>query len=317
MIKQQPQMGVKTSLNDVFIVKRVETVPEAPDEVIIYSEGFYNKRLSEGERQRYRARMEKSLLRRLIRGENIGAWHYKLQDYIIWTHEDKTGKVLPDLPPKATAYFQQFEDKLRRRSDYKNNMPIWQIFRVSQEKLSDKVVWQRLSNTLEAVYLPVRREDSLEAKDLVIPIQTAYFLPVDGEITGHVIAAWLNSSPVRAYVASFAERARGAYFEHLSWVTGLIPVPKEIQGLLQNQNSPSEEIKELQETSKALHANPSRSDRQALEGRIADIVATLYELDADEDIPAIKSYVDFVSGKGSMVTLELPPVESEDDDEED
>jgi len=68
MIKQQPQMGVKASLNDVFIVKRLEPVPEVPDEVVIYAEGFYNKRLPEGERQRYRARIEKSLLRPLIRG---------------------------------------------------------------------------------------------------------------------------------------------------------------------------------------------------------------------------------------------------------
>jgi SAM-dependent methyltransferase len=313
----QPQRGVVTSLNDVFIVKRVEVVPEAPDEVIIYSEGFYNKRLPEGERQRYRARIEKSLLRRLIRGENIGAWQYKLQDYIVWTHEDKTGKVLPDLPPKARAYFRQFEDKLRRRSDYKNNMPIWQIFRVSPEKLEHKVSWPELSNRMEVVYLPAQREDNLLGKCLTIPIQTSYILPVENEATGYVVAAWLNSLPVRAYVASFAERARGAYFRHISWVLGLLPVPEDIRDVLQNKHAPSGVMKELHHISEELHANPSRSDRQALEGRIDDIVATLYKLNVDEDIPAIRLYVDFVSGKGSTVASELLPIESEDEDEED
>lgn len=303
MIKQQPQMGVKTSLNDVFIVKRVEAVPEAPDEVVIYAEGFYNKRLAESERKQRRARIEKSLLRPLIRGENIGAWHYKVQDYMIWTHDDNTGKVLPDLPTKAKAYFSRFEEKLRHRSDYKKDMPIWQIFRVSQEKLRHRVSWPELSNKLEAVYLPAQGEDSLLGKCLTIPIQTAYILPMDDEAIGYIVAAWLNSLPVRAYVASFAERARGAYFRHISWVLGLLPVPEAIQDLLQRKHVPSGPMKEIQRLSQQLHANPLRTDRETMEKQINAIVAKLYQLD-DSDVFALEAYSDFIRSKGSPVVSE-------------
>jgi hypothetical protein len=301
----------------VFIIKRVEAVPESPDEVIIYAEGFYNKRLPEEERQRYRARIEKSLLRPLIRGENIEAWRYKLQDYILWTHDDNTGKVLPDLPTKATVYLQQFEDRLRHRSDYKSNMPIWQIFRVSQDKLGHKVSWPELSNKLEAVYLPAQGEDSLQGKCLTIPIQTAYILPAEGEAIGYIIAAWLNSLPVRAYVASFAERARGAYFRHISWVLGLLPVPEAIQDLLQGKHSPSGPTVEIYHLSEKLHANPLRADKRVLEEQVDTITAKLYGLNADEDVPAIRMYVDFISSKNSTDTSELSMDQLGDIGEED
>jgi hypothetical protein len=313
MIKQQPQMGVKTSLNDVFIVKRIETVPEAPDEVIIYSEGFYNKRLPEGERQLYRARIEKSLLRRLIRGENIGAWHYKLQDYIVWTHDDNSGRVLADLPPKAKAYFEGFKDRLSHRSDYKKSMPVWEIFRVSQEKLGHKVSWPELSSTLEAVYLPAQGEVPGLGKCLTIPIQTVYILPVDNETIGYIVAAWLNSLPVRAYVASFAERARGAYFRHFSWVLGLLPVPEAIQDLLKN-GTLSELLKEMERLSRELHANPVRTDREDMEKRIDTVVARLYQLD-DTDILALKAYSDFIAGKGMRVVSASTELSTEDFEE--
>jgi SAM-dependent methyltransferase len=313
MMGHQPQRGVLTSLNDVFIVKRVEAVPEAQDEVVIYTEGFYNKRLSEQERLNYRARIEKGLLRPLIRGENIESWRYKLQDYLLWTHDDDTGKVLSDLPPKAKAYFQRFE-KLRSRSDYKKNMPIWQIFRVSCEKLGHKISWPELSNKLEAVYLPSQVETPLVGKCLTIPIQTAYILPVDDEAIGYIVAAWLNSLPVRAYVASFAERARGAYFRHISWVVGLLPVPEVIQNILQKKGVPSGLLKEMQRLSQELHANPSRADKQAVERQIDTIVAKLYELDDAEDIPAIKAYVDFLRGQ-SLPAASETVVESTEDEE--
>jgi hypothetical protein len=87
-------------------------------------------------------------------------------------------------------------------------MHIWQIFRVSQEKLGHKVGWPELSNKLEAVFLPARGEDALLGDCLTIPIQTTYILPVENEATGYVVAAWLNSLPVRAYAVSFAEPAR-------------------------------------------------------------------------------------------------------------
>jgi hypothetical protein len=153
-----------------------------------------------------------------------------------------------------------------------------------------------------AVFLPARGEDALLGDCLTIPIQTTYILPVENEATGYVVAAWLNSLPVRAYAVSFAERARGAYFRHISWDLGLLPVPGAIHDLLQNGHTLSGNLKELRRLSQELHANPLRPDRQALEQQVDAIIATLYELRADEDIAAIRSYVDFIGSKGASVT---------------
>lgn len=312
LINQQPQMGVKTSLNDVFIVKRVEIVPESKNEVIIYSEGFYNNKLPEKERSLYRARIEKSLLCPLVRGANIESWHYKLQDYLLWTHDD-TGKVLSDLPPKTKAYFMKFKDKLIKRTDYKKNMPIWEIFRVGSEKLVARVAWQRLSNMLEAVYIPAYQENALVGKCLTIPIQTAYILPVDNETSGYITCAWFNSLPVRAYVASYAERARGAYFEHLSWVLGLLPVPEAIQGLLKSKDTKNGLLLEMEKLSRELHSGPSKSDKQTMEERIDSIVCQLYAISDPDRIQAIREYADFLSGTVPSNTVE-PTTETEDEE---
>jgi hypothetical protein len=195
-------------------------------------------------------------------------------------------------------------------------MPVWGIFRVSQEKLGHKVVWKRLSSTLKAVYLPQLWVDPLTGKSLAIPVQTAYILPVDNDAVGYIVAAWLNSLPVRAYVASYAERAQGAYFEHFSWVLGLLPVPTAIQDILQKKDVPSGPTKELQRLSQELHANPLRADRQALEKQINTIVAKLYQLDNDEDVPALEAYSDFIKGGGSLGVAEPTADESGEKSEE-
>ena len=307
----QPQRGVVTSLNDVFIVKRIEVVPESSNEVIIYAEGFYNNKLPEKERALYRARVEKTLLRPLVRGENIESWHCKLQDYLLWTHDD-TGKVLADLPPKTKTYFMKFRDKLIKRTDYRKNMPIWQIFRVGPEKLGHKVSWCELSNRLEAVFLSSHNEDSLLGKCLTIPIQTAYILPVENESIGYVAAAWLNSLPVRVYVTSYAERARGAYFRHISWVLGLLPVPEAIEGLLKSKDTKDRLLLEMEKLSRQLHSSPSKSDKQATEERIDSIVCELYRISA-EDVRAIREYAEFLSGIVPPNTVE-PTTETDDEE---
>jgi hypothetical protein len=195
-------------------------------------------------------------------------------------------------------------------------MPIWQIFRVSQDKLGHKICWPELSNRLEAVYLPNDLDNPIAGKSVTIPIQTAYIMPIDDKASADIVAAWLNSLPVRAYVASYAERARGAYFRHFSWVLGLLPVPTDIQDILQKKDVTSGPTKDLQRLSQELHANPLRADRQALEKQINTIVAKLYQLDNDEDVPALEAYSDFIKGGGSLGVSEPTADESGEKSEE-
>jgi hypothetical protein len=300
----QAQMGVKTALNRVFLVKRVEPVPEAHDEVVIYTEGYYSQQVPENQKRLYRARVEKSLIRPIVRGADVEAWRYRQRDYILWTHDDETGRVLQEIPPKAKSYFQQHIRALQHRDDYRDGMPMWTIFRVSSDKLRSKVVWQELSNKLEVAVVPDDPQ--------VIPIQTAYLVAAP-TMLAHGLAAFLNSTPIRLYTAVFAERARGAYFRHFSWVLGALPLPEHVKVFLEGA-SPSQDFERLIEISQALHENPQRADRTALEAELDSIVARLYGL-TEAQLGAMREYYAFITP--SQVMVELADVVEEEASEVD
>lgn len=294
------QMGVKTAANDVFIVKRIEGVPEAPEEVVVYAEGYFDQRLPEAERQRYRARIERRLLRPIVRGENIEAWRFRQLDYIIWTHDDGTGRVLPDLPPKARAYFEQHAGVLRRRDDYRRGQPVWTIFRVASDKLGPKVIWQELSSSLGACYCAPNLNAEPADFPIVVPLQTAYLIPVPSSAIGHICAALLNTVPVQAYTASFAERARGAYFRYFSWVVGLVPVPEDVRSLFESGTS-TPSLEHILRISQALHSDSLRRDRPQLEVELDASVARLYHL-TGEDIGVMREWRRFITSRVAAAT---------------
>ncbi|MBI4331921.1 MAG: SAM-dependent DNA methyltransferase [Chloroflexi bacterium] len=281
-------MGVKTSLNDVFVVKRVEATENA-GEAIVYAEGYYDARLPESDRAGFRARIERELLRPLIRGENIHAWGYEVRDHLIWTHDDVTGEPRRELPPRAREYFSRHEAALRRRSDYRDGMPIWQIFRVSPEKLGHKVVWQRISDDLGCVYLPAGR-----GRRLTVALDTAYLIPVPDRATGECLAGFLSASAVRLFCLSFSRRDRGAYRHFDSWVLGLVPVPEALLALMTQPNDPvPAELAPLFEISRRLHGSPAGKKLRDLEAELDRTVAGLYGL-SPMHVRAIDDYLSFI-----------------------
>ena len=290
--KHRPGRGVLTSLNGVFIVKRVEPT-ENREEVVIYAEGYDPTRRQGRE---YQARVERSLLRPLIRGKNVEAWGYEAEDYILWTHDDASCRVLKEIPEKAQQYFESHSRSLRNRADYREGMPLWQIFRVSASKLGLKVAWQQLSNELGAVFVPAKIADPLLGESTLITLLTAYLIPVPSEITGLVAGAFLNSLPVRVYATSFAERARGGYFRFTSPVIGLIPLPEQVQAVLE-ENTLTPVVERMLEISRALHASPNRPDRAPLEEELDRLVAGVYGL-SDGELAALRLYFDFLRGEG-------------------
>jgi hypothetical protein len=128
-------------------------------------------------------------------------------------------------------YFTAHEDELTAREDYKEGMPIWTIFRVSKEKLGRKVGWQELDKRMGAVQLPIVFDDAILGKRLLIVLQTVYFVAEDGHTKAIRIEKLLNSTPVRCFISSFAERARGGYFRHISWTVGLVPLPRSLDSV--------------------------------------------------------------------------------------
>jgi hypothetical protein len=285
-------MGVKTGLNDVFIVKRVDQT-EDPSEVVVYTEGYCRPRTPQRNRSRYVARLESSLLRPLIRGENVEAWRYRIEDYMLWTHDDTTGRVLSDIPAKAKEYFQRHANALQARSDHRENLPIWQIFRVTPQKLRHKIIWQRISSTLGCVYVPPAVQDRGENPLLLVPLDTVYIVAVRDPNEGHIVAAWLNSSVSQAYTGSFARRDRGAYHHYDAWVIGLLPVPEPANALLRDGNASHPTLARMQELSSLLHDNPNRPDRSTLEQELDGLIASLYGLPPD-GLAGLQNYFDFI-----------------------
>jgi methylase of polypeptide subunit release factors len=276
----KPHMGVKTAANHIFVVRRVEPSDD-PNEVVVEMES--------GEL----VRVERNLLRPLLRGENIQAWRFEVREWILWTHDDVTGEVLGDLPPRAKRYFESHANELCRRSDYRSRQPFWTIFRVSPDKLGDKVAWQRISNKMDAVYVPRIFEGQI-----VICLDSVYFVPTGTPEIGLATAAWLNSLPVRTYMMAYSERLRGSYFQHHAWVIACLPVPRPLLRLWEGKKRDLRLVRRMIEISERMHENPDRPDAAKLEDELAYIVAQLYEL-SDEDFEALKSYWEFIQTQRS------------------
>jgi hypothetical protein len=265
------QRGVMTSANDIFLVQSI--APTATKGVMTIT--------NEGKEQ---GNIEEELLRPLVRGEDISTWNFKVSGYIIWTHDDDTGEVKTKIPANSFDYFSKYERRLLKRDDYKKGQPIWTIFRVSRYKLKSKVAWGELSRTMEVVFVPDVFTDNILGERKLITIQTVYAIAADSEEFSYALAAILNSTPVRSFITSFAERARGRYFRHISWTVGLVPLPKSIaEG---NVKDPT--VKNLIEFSKSMHKCKGEDPTLAYE--LDKAVAKLYGL-SEDDLNQLREYL--------------------------
>jgi len=282
--------GAITAANDIYFVKEF-TCTTNPDVLLVVTEGGQ------------RVRIEKRMIRPLLRGRDISEWRFEINSWIIWTHDDE-GNVLEKLPPEAMKYFEQHKAFLESRREYTISRPInsgapyWIIGNIDSRKLREKVAWREIATKIEAVVIEAEYNDPRLGVVKIIPDHKVYFLPVGDESVCHALCALLNSTPCRAFVMSFAERLRGANFDHLSWVIGMIPIPRFIASLIISGELPKGRHRELFDKlvkiSKELHeaARTGVIDRSRLE-ELDRLVAEAYEL-TEEELKTIKDYFDFV-----------------------
>ncbi len=181
----RPRRGVLTGLNAAFVM----TPDQARD-----------------------ADLERHV-RPVLGGRDVRAWAASPHQRILWLHE--SGRPLPGAPTEALAHLGPFRERLERRADARASTPHWSVFRVNEGLDAPKVVWRDLSPHLQAV--------AVDAD--VIPLNTLYYLPMPDASRAWALSAWLNSTPVRAYARSIAERARGGWRRHFAWVVSMIPAP--------------------------------------------------------------------------------------------
>jgi hypothetical protein len=300
----RPRMGIKTSANDIFLLSGVEST-DSETEVMVTTDGGDT------------IRIESSLVRPLIRGRDIRAWGYSIRHGILWTHDDLTAKPLSTLPRRAGLYFanERIKNKLENRQDYKDTFPYWCVFRAGPEKLGPKVCWKELANEMQATAM--RKDGCLPPIDTatLIPLHTAYLIPVTTHRAALLLAAVFNSTYFRAFVMSFAPRARGGYFRHFSWTVGLTPVPLAVvppnpNHIITSKPPDRQHEADMVKWATKLHGDLTEADRHSTESDLDRTISKLYGLSSKEK-EKLTAYYEFM-----RPTQEVADLFEQDDNEE-
>jgi hypothetical protein len=205
----RPMLGVKTGCNEAYIVH----VDGIGDGVGVAS-------ISAGDR---RGRIEREMLRPLVRGETLGAWRTTGQrEYLVWPHCNNN---LPrkELPPLARKWLLPFRNRLSGRADLNGRLPWWTVFRTDGARDERaRVVWADFGTRPRAMVI--------EPGDSIVPLNTCYAIGCGTLGDAHALAALLNSTLVSAWLNVVAEPARGGYRRYLGWTMSLLPLPSDWEG---------------------------------------------------------------------------------------
>jgi len=199
----RPHLGVKTGFNLAYVVG-LGGAPGLRLREVIAANGR-------------RAVVEESLLRPVVRGEDIQPWRIAApNEYIVWTH-GPAGLPLDRLPPNAGRWFGPWRRPLSRRADARGAR-WWSLFRVDAARTDrPRVIWADLGRTPRATILP--------AGDPSVPLNSCYVALCRDERDALTVAAVLNSPLAEAWLGALAEPARGGYRRFLGWTMALLPVP--------------------------------------------------------------------------------------------
>jgi len=178
-------LGVKTGLNQVFLDPSGDIEPE--------------------------------LIRWALRGRDVRPFRCRPKLRLLWTH-DIRGNPLSRLPPRALAFLAPYADALRRRRDFRQG-PFWTVFRTVPAVARHRVVWPDLSRQLKAAALTSRADTEC------IPLNTCYVASVATVLQARALAAWLNSTWVRAVAMLGAVPAANGFFRFNAGVVKALPLP--------------------------------------------------------------------------------------------
>lgn len=210
------------------------------------------------------AGIEPELLRWAVRGRDLLAFGTRPRVRLLWTH-GPDGAPLPRLPPNAAAHLAPHDAVLRARADYAGG-PAWTLFRTHAAASAHRVVWSDLARRLTACALAGRRDASR------VPLNTCYVAPTRTADEAERLAAWLNSSWIRAAAQIGAVPAAGGFHRYAAAVVSRLPLPAAVTAdaelsALARAGRRGEAIQETLDDIAAGHLGLSASDRAAL-GRI-------------------------------------------------
>ena len=200
----RPLLGVKTGYNGAYVVH----VDEIEDGIAS---------ISAGER---RGRIEREMLRPLVRGETLAAWRTTgRREYLVWPQCDNNFPR-KELPPLARRWLLPFRDQLGGRSDLHGRMPWWTIFRTESARHErPRVIWADFGITPRAMVI--------EPGDPIVPLNSCYATSCKTLDDARGLAALLNGPLVSAWLNVVAEPAQGGYRRYLGWTVSLLPLPRD------------------------------------------------------------------------------------------
>jgi len=160
--------------------------------------------------------VEAEVLRWAVRGRDLAPFTVRRRTRLLWTH-GRDGSPLPRLPPLADAYLRPHLGTLLARTDYAGGPP-WALFRSHAATAAHRVVWADLARVLRVV--------SLRAKPDTVPLNSCYVALASTDLEADRVAAWLNSSWLRAAARVGAVPAAGGCFRYTAATVGALPLPQ-------------------------------------------------------------------------------------------
>lgn len=163
------------------------------------------------------AGVEPEVLRWAVRGRDVQPFRAARSRRLLWPC-DSSGRPLAELPPRARAHLAPHTRRLLSRADAQAGPP-WSLFRTAPASAPHRVVWADLARRLCAVALV---DDDARGQ---IPLNTCYVLCPPDANTGLRLAAWLNSTWLRAAARLVAPPAAGGFARFSARVVGGLPLP--------------------------------------------------------------------------------------------
>jgi hypothetical protein len=161
--------------------------------------------------------VERSFLRWAVRGRDVRPFRVCPSRRLLWTH-GADGAAVDHLPPGAAGHLRPHEAALRSRADYAGGPP-WTVFRTMAATAPHRLVWSDLARRLTACALTETHDSEC------IPLNTCYVAPARSESEAERVAAWLNSTWLRAVARRGAVPASGGFHRFTAGVVRRLPLP--------------------------------------------------------------------------------------------
>ncbi|MGQ0813565.1 MAG: Eco57I restriction-modification methylase domain-containing protein [Gemmatimonadota bacterium] len=227
----KPRRGLVSGANAVMLLTRAD--PKLGGLASIQSEGARDSARSAD----FEGMVEQSAVARVVRGSDIRPWAFRRERFLLCRSPGASANL-----PRLSAY-------LRKHRLTIADTP-------KRDTAASCVAWHDLASTLNAVVLPAE----------IVAINTVYFISAADDVA-HLLSAYFNSLPVRAFARAIAERAKDAHFRFFAWTVSMLPLPLAWRSF---------ECRHLHDISQAAHARGSIDDDAQAE--LDEIVARAYGL---------------------------------------